>query len=45
MFPVYRLVRLVARAPVCQAEVVGSKPGRNNNTQGLQVTEKKVLPL
>ena len=39
-----RLVSPVGKAPVCCARGLGSIPGRTN-TQGLKITEEKVLPL
>ena len=40
----FHLVSLVGRAPVCGAGGHRFKPGQTN-TQGLKITEMKVLPL
>ena len=44
MFQYRRLVSPVGKAPVYRAGGLGSIPGRAN-TQGLKITEEKVLPL
>ena len=39
-----RLVSLVSQSPVCCARGSGSTPAQTN-TQGLKITEEKVLPF